>query len=353
MSLSNEVRPPLCAGTTVLDSTVRLLRSRLSVHGGAINTSVHGAGNATMLLTISTSAVACMFDSFVSHIETALATRSVVFLVNVALDTASIRQCQQRQCSGVSPACSTRLRLACVDLRLWWPAALRQQAEARPTSNSGYQSCEYHLVTMIKPIILLHTVQARMAAGDGSAVLFLDLDLVLRGDLVRWLRTKVPRTASLVLGRATPTWRPELPEPRPNTNVILATARSVPLLAKWAERCASAVSQQGFEGDMEELYAMWHTIRPLRLPSPTHHVLNANLRGDDLGALFDRIQMIGGDVIAECGNSSHEASPLATHYDCIWDKPNTAIGGKVARMWRQGDWRPRAQSCMVTNAQVV
>uniref|UniRef100_A0A7S4PS05 Nucleotide-diphospho-sugar transferase domain-containing protein n=2 Tax=Alexandrium monilatum TaxID=311494 RepID=A0A7S4PS05_9DINO len=256
------------------------------------------AANGPTMLIVGTRHTICMTDNFVARADT-LSTR--VPIVHVALDSVAHQACVD----DIRPRAETCL--ACIDLSRWLPLNVSNYGPAATRLDSiGFGTCAYRLIAWTKPVLLKIAVSATR-----HRFLMIDTDVVLYGDLVRWIGEHMDSRALLITGGEAMQdgrWQP-------NTGTMSINGSSVPLLDAWLARA----------GDPDDFGIF--TAGKYADQGGLVRLLNAtpNVRG--------AVQIMPRSVVGECS----ERGRFATHYNCI--------DGKIWTMQNRGEWSPRTKAC--------
>jgi hypothetical protein len=241
------------------------------------------------MMVLSTRHEICMVDNFISNADKAAPDSTIVI---AALDVESNDFCVGRRST------MKNAELRCLDFSSWI-AGLHSGPSGILNDNAGFGSCIWVKVVLAKPVLLAYAIQS-----SPHGLLMMDADIVLHGNLPRYVFGHVANATSLVVGMEN--------RDGPNTGSIWADSGSIELVRQWISECRTAkkISSAG-QGDQDCLDS---------LQEKSH---------DDKW-----LQMIPSHVLAEM---AEKGGRLATHYN--------HVGDKIDRMRRDRVWKPSLDLC--------
>jgi hypothetical protein len=249
--------------------------------------------NATgdLMMVLSTRHEICMVDNFISNADKAAPDSTIVI---VALDVESHDFCVGRRST------TKNAELRCLDFSSWI-SDLHSGPSGILTDGAAFSSCIWVKVVLAKPVLLAYAIQS-----SPHGLLMMDADIVLHGNLPRYVFGHVANATSLVVGME------NNKGDSPNTGSIWADSGSIELVRQWISECRTAkkISSAG-QGDQDCLDS---------LQEKSH---------DDKW-----LQMIPSHVLAEM---AEKGGRLATHYN--------HVGDKIDRMRRDRVWKPSLDLC--------
>mmetsp|Transcript_71329 Transcript_71329/g.127184 ORF Transcript_71329/g.127184 Transcript_71329/m.127184 type:complete len:403 (+) Transcript_71329:72-1280(+) len=258
----------------------------------------------------------CVADNFLVHVANAsrdssseaktsatpgrqrqqqLALRPVQPVLLASLDRESQQFCLGREQDGVE--------LYCVDMSGLVPNVAGGPAGI-VNDNAGFNTCLYTTILWAKPVAILHALHA-----FPEGVLFLDVDVVVHGNLLRWLQDKQQKHAEQLIAGFEVAADAD-PRGTPNTGIIFATVKSLPLVEEWLQQAEDPVHLSNALGEQDALFRCKH--------------------------IRQRVEIVHKKYVGTCG----EHGIYATHFNCQEDK--------ILSMTKAGWWRPQASECQKT-----
>jgi hypothetical protein len=246
----------------------------------------------------------CVAESFLANVESAVPGTSIVM---AGLDAESSAFCSDMKGE------MDHLSLNCLDLSGWIDGIESGPGGIR-NSNAGYLSDVYKRIVWAKPLLLLEAAQA----GPEQGVVLMDVDIVLHGDLLKYIQTHLLTGTLLAVGCEGESCNiDDARKGQANTGTVWASRTSADLLKRWFETEVSelAADEDTKAGDQKFL---------------------AHLRRQDDNA-SQWLQFIPFEVAHGCGVKGKFPTQLATHYNCV--------GGKIGSMKKNDDWKPVRDEC--------
>lgn len=256
----------------------------------------HMSGPAMMIT--NTFHLNCFVDNFLSMVAKSKESNTTV--VVASLDKKSQAFCLERKSS-----CEDNLDLRCLDM-VGWIGDGGDPSKAQ--HGLQFDSCDYIKVTWAKPALLYHAAQA-----SKYPVMMIDSDIVVHGDLLKWIEENQRSDAKIVTGDDG-----GVSHQRANTGITYVDQRSHAVLDEWTNQAGLAEIVRSARGEQEAVTA------------------SINITGH-----MEYLQTIPREIVGQCGQRWSD-SPMATHYNCI--------GKKIMNMTLRDEWQPRDATCLALGA---